>query len=45
MRSASVTATTRMKLISLGHFEVQRLKKDAPEVYSRIEDLVEERKG
>jgi CRP/FNR family transcriptional regulator, cyclic AMP receptor protein len=44
MRSASVTATTRMKLISLGHFEVQRLKKDAPEVYSRIEDLVEQRK-
>jgi CRP/FNR family cyclic AMP-dependent transcriptional regulator len=44
MRSASVTATTRLKLISLGHFEVQRLKKDAPEVYSRIEDLVEERK-
>jgi CRP/FNR family cyclic AMP-dependent transcriptional regulator len=45
MRSASVTATTRLKLISLGHFEVQRLKKDAPEVYSRIEELVEERKG
>jgi CRP/FNR family cyclic AMP-dependent transcriptional regulator len=43
MRSATVTATSRMKLISLGHFEVQRLKKDAPEVYSRIEELVEER--
>jgi CRP/FNR family transcriptional regulator, cyclic AMP receptor protein len=45
MRAATVTATSRMKLISLGHFEVQRLKKDAPEVYSRIENLVEERKG
>jgi CRP-like cAMP-binding protein len=43
MRSATVTATSRMKLISLGHFEVKRLKKDAPEIYSRIEDLVEER--
>jgi CRP/FNR family transcriptional regulator, cyclic AMP receptor protein len=45
MRSATVTATSRMKLISLRHFEVQRLKKDAPDVYSAIEDLVEQRKG
>ena len=45
MRSATVTATSRLKLISLGHFEVQRLKKDAPGVYARIENLVEERKG
>ena len=45
MRSATVTASSRMKLISLGHFEVQRLKKDVPGVYSRIEELVEERKG
>jgi CRP-like cAMP-binding protein len=45
MRSASVVATSPMKLISLGHFEVKRLKKDAPGVYGRIEDLVEERSG
>jgi CRP-like cAMP-binding protein len=43
MRSATVTATSPLKLISMGHFEVQRLKKDAPEVYARIEELVEER--
>jgi CRP/FNR family transcriptional regulator, cyclic AMP receptor protein len=43
MRSATVTATSRLKLISLGHFEVQRLKKDAPEVYSKIEKLIEDR--
>jgi hypothetical protein len=43
MRSATVTATSRLKLISLGHFEVQRLKKNAPEVYGKIEELVEER--
>jgi CRP-like cAMP-binding protein len=43
MRSATVTATSRMKLISLGHFEVQRLKKDAPEVYARIEALIQQR--
>ncbi len=45
MRSASVTATSRLKLISMGHFEVKRLKKDAPSVYERIEKLVEERSG
>jgi len=45
MRSATVTATSPMKLISLGHFEVKRLKKDAPEVYSSIEELVEQRKS
>jgi cAMP-dependent protein kinase regulator len=45
MRAATVTATSRLKLISLGHFEVKRLKKDAPGVYAAIEDLVEERKG
>jgi len=44
MRTASVTATSRMKLISLGHFEVKRLKKDAPGVYAAIEELVEQRK-
>jgi CRP-like cAMP-binding protein len=43
MRSATVTATSRTKLISLGHFEVKRLKKSAPEIYQRIEQLVEER--
>jgi CRP/FNR family transcriptional regulator, cyclic AMP receptor protein len=45
MRAATVTATSRMRLISLGHFEVKRLKKDAPGVYGSIEQLVEERKG
>ena len=44
MRSATVTATSRLKLISLGHFEVQRLKKDAPDVYGRIEELIEKRR-
>jgi CRP/FNR family transcriptional regulator, cyclic AMP receptor protein len=45
MRSATVTAKSRLRLISLGHFEVKRLKKDAPGVYASIERLVEERKG
>jgi CRP/FNR family transcriptional regulator, cyclic AMP receptor protein len=45
MRSATVTATSPLRLISLGHFEIKRLKKDAPDVYERIEQLVEERKS
>ncbi len=45
MRSATVTATSDLKLISMGHFEVKRLKKDAPGVYESIEKLVEDRKG
>ena len=44
-RSATVTATSRVKVISMGHFEVKRLKKNAPGVYSRIEQLVKERSG
>jgi CRP/FNR family transcriptional regulator, cyclic AMP receptor protein len=45
MRSATVTATSRLRLISMGHFEVKKLKKDAPDVYARIEALVEDRKS
>jgi CRP/FNR family transcriptional regulator, cyclic AMP receptor protein len=44
-RTATVTATSRLKLIKMGHFEVQRLKKDAPGIFARIEQLVEERSG
>ena len=43
MRSATVKATSDLKLISMGHFEVKRLKKDAPEVYAKIERLIDER--
>jgi len=45
MRNASVTATSRLKLITLGHFEVKRLQKDTPDIYRRIEQLVQERAG
>ena len=43
MRSATVKATSRMRVISLGHFEVKRLQKSAPQVYKKIENLVEQR--
>jgi CRP-like cAMP-binding protein len=45
LRSATVTSTSRMKVISLGHFEVKRLQKDAPGVFAQIEQLVEQRKA
>lgn len=45
MRSATVKATAPIKVISIGHFEVKRLKKNAPDIYNKIEALVEERKG
>ena len=45
MRTATVTAKTRLKVISMRHFEVKRLKKDAPDVYAKIEQLVEDRKS
>jgi CRP/FNR family transcriptional regulator, cyclic AMP receptor protein len=44
-RNATVTATSPLKLIIMGHFEVQRLKRNAPEIYARIERLAEERSG
>jgi cAMP-dependent protein kinase regulator len=43
LRSATVTATSPLKLISMGHFEVKRLKRNAPDVYRRIEELIEQR--
>jgi CRP/FNR family transcriptional regulator, cyclic AMP receptor protein len=44
LRSATVTATSPLKLITMGHFEVKRLKRNAPDVYRRIEELIEQRK-
>ena len=43
LRNATVTATSRLKLIIIDQLEVQRLKETAPEIYARIEKLAEER--
>ncbi len=45
VRNATVTTTSRLRLIIMGHLEVQRLQKNAPETYARIERLAEERSG
>ena len=45
LRNATVTATSRLKLIIIDQLEVQRLKETAPGIYARIEKLAEERSG
>jgi CRP/FNR family transcriptional regulator, cyclic AMP receptor protein len=45
VRNATVTTTSRLRLIIMGQLEVQRLQKNAPETYARIERLAEERSG
>ena len=44
-RSASVIATSRVRLIKIERWELQRMKKTLPEVYARIESLAGERHG
>ena len=45
LRNATVTATSRLKLVIMGQLEVQRLKANAPGIYARIEKLAQERRG
>ena len=42
-RTATVEATSRVKLIKIEHWELQRMKKKLPDVYERIAQLAEER--
>jgi CRP-like cAMP-binding protein len=44
-RSATVTATSRVRLIKIERWELQRLKKVLPGVYAKIEQLAQERGG
>lgn len=44
-RTATVEATSRVKLIKIEHWELQRMKKKLPDVYGRIADLAAERGG
>jgi CRP-like cAMP-binding protein len=43
-RSATVKATSRVKLIKIERWELQRMKKRLPDVFGRIQQLAEERK-
>ena len=42
-RTATVEATSRVKLIKIEHWELQRMKKKLPEVYEKIARLADER--
>ncbi len=43
-RAASVEATSRVKLIKIERWELERMKKVLPEVFARIEQLAGERR-
>lgn len=45
LRNATVTATSRLKLIIMDQLEVQSLRQEAPKLYARIEELAETRRG
>ena len=42
-RNATVTATSAMLLITLDHWDLDKLKKQAPEVHERLRELIAER--
>jgi CRP/FNR family transcriptional regulator, cyclic AMP receptor protein len=44
-RTASIVATSRVRVIKIEHWELQRMKKKLPDVYKRIEDTAAERQG
>jgi CRP/FNR family transcriptional regulator, cyclic AMP receptor protein len=44
-RTATVEATSRVRLIKIEHWELQRMKKKLPEVYEKIANLAKEREA
>jgi CRP/FNR family transcriptional regulator, cyclic AMP receptor protein len=42
-RTATVEATSRVRMIKIEHWELQRMKKKLPEVYEKIARLADER--
>jgi CRP/FNR family transcriptional regulator, cyclic AMP receptor protein len=44
-RTATVEATSRVRLIKIEHWELQRMKKKLPEVYEKIANLAQEREA
>jgi CRP/FNR family cyclic AMP-dependent transcriptional regulator len=42
-RGATIEATSRLRLIKIEHWELQRMKKKLPEVYEKIANLAAER--
>jgi len=44
-RSATVTATSRLRVIKIEHWELSRMRKTMPEVVEELQRKVEERRG
>ena len=44
-RSATVTATSPLRVIKIEHWELSRMKKSMPEVVAKLRQQVEERQG
>jgi CRP/FNR family transcriptional regulator, cyclic AMP receptor protein len=44
-RSATVTATSRLRVIKIEHWELSRMRKSMPEVVEELQRKVEERAG
>jgi cAMP-dependent protein kinase regulator len=44
-RGATVVAKSPMRLLTLSHWDVDRLRKSAPEVLEQLESVLEERKA
>jgi CRP/FNR family cyclic AMP-dependent transcriptional regulator len=44
-RSATVTATSTVRVIKIEHWELSRMKKSMPEVVQRLQKLVEDRQN
>jgi len=44
-RSASVVATSRLRVIKIEHWELSRMRKSMPEVVEELQQKVEERQG
>ena len=44
-RTASVEATSRVRLIKIEHWELNRMKKKLPDVYEKIANLAAEREA
>jgi CRP-like cAMP-binding protein len=44
-RSATVTATSRLRVIKIEHWELSRMRKTMPEVVEELKRKVEERQG
>jgi CRP-like cAMP-binding protein len=43
LRAASVTTTEPTRLITLNHWDIQRLRKEIPQVLDRMEQAIEQR--